>query len=270
MFQSETEMTRVRRLGNVTFAVSSVQRAVDTVHTATAGRRPEVFAFCNMHTFNLARRSAAFADTLSRCTVFNDGVGMDVASRVIHGMSFAANLNGTDLTPAVLTSGKRPLAIYIVGGTPGVAEEAGRRLAGTHKGVTIVGTHHGYFDATANAVVLEQVRSARPDLVLVGMGNPRQEHWALAAAAAVGCPMMCVGAFIDFAAGRFPRAPRWARNLRIEWLHRLALEPRRLASRYLLGGLAFAWAIAVERFSLRTPAPAHSNHEPTSFVSEGF
>jgi exopolysaccharide biosynthesis WecB/TagA/CpsF family protein len=79
------------------------------------------------------------------------------------------------------------------------------------------------------------------------MGNPRQEFWLDNHLAATGCRLgMAVGALFDFLAGEVPRAGEWTRTARLEWVHRLLREPRRLSSRYLLGNPAFLFRIAAQ------------------------
>jgi exopolysaccharide biosynthesis WecB/TagA/CpsF family protein len=99
----------------------------------------------------------------------------------------------------------------------------------------------GYVDPYT---VAERVRAARPDVLLVALGNPLQECWIdanlaqLDARVAIG-----VGALFDYLAGRVVRAPRWVRALRGEWLFRLLVEPRRLWRRYVLGNPQFLWRV---------------------------
>ena len=211
------EVEPLRSIANISFAHSDLRGAVERVHAAIEARSGEVFAFCNMHTFNLAQRNEVFASVLKECIVLNDGVGIDLASRFLCGEPFPANLNGTDLTPAILAMAERPLSLFLVGSVPGVAEEAARNLAVRFRQVSIVGVHHGYFDADGSSCIIKEIEATRPDLVVVGMGNPQQELWGLEAAKATGAVVLCVGAFIDFAAGRFSRAPVWVRNLQCEW-----------------------------------------------------
>ncbi|MDB5851729.1 MAG: polysaccharide biosynthesis protein GumH, partial [Rhodoferax sp.] len=167
-----------RRIGPVDMEVTTRADAVRDILHAVRQRQPRVFAFCNMHTFNVARRSPEVAAALGLATVYNDGIGIDIASRILHGTSFPENLNGTDLTPALLTAFDRPVAVYVLGGLPGVAVQAGAALAARFSNVRIVGTHDGYFSAADNNRIADAIRQAHTELVLVGMGNPRQELWA--------------------------------------------------------------------------------------------
>ena len=94
---------------------------------------------------------------------------------------------------------------------------------------------------------------ASPELVILAMGNPKQEAVARAIAAATTQPMVIVngGAIADFLAHRFERAPLWVRRAHCEWLYRVLLEPKRLWRRYLLGGFSFVWHIVRLRSALR-------------------
>ena len=93
-----------------------------------------------------------------------------------------------------------------------------------------------------------QAKLAASHVVLVGMGQPRQELWAHSGLGQIGVPILCAGAFMDFASGRMPRAPRVVRSLRAEWMFRLVLEPRRLFGRYVGGAIPFLSRILKQRF----------------------
>jgi N-acetylglucosaminyldiphosphoundecaprenol N-acetyl-beta-D-mannosaminyltransferase len=116
--------------------------------------------------------------------------------------------------------------------------------------LTICGTYSPPFrpltEAEDNELV-EQLNSAKPNIVWIGLGCPKQELWMAQHAARVpGAIMIGVGAAFDFLSGRIPRAPRWMQNSGLEWLHRLLTEPRRLWKRYLVFAPMFAVLAAVE------------------------
>ncbi|VWX61108.1 Polysaccharide biosynthesis protein GumH (fragment) [Burkholderiales bacterium 8X] len=236
-----------RPIGPISFEVLDQRAAVNDIQNAIHARSGRVFAFCNMHTFNMARRLPALAEALSCATVFNDGLGIDIASTILYGGKFPQNLNGTDLTPALLSSFERPVSVFLVGSPPGVAAEAAEALACAHPNVRIVGSSHGFFSDVESDALVSEIRAAGTELLLIGMGNPRQELWARKIAGDCGAVVLCVGAFIDFAAGRVARAPLWVRQLRSEWLYRLALEPSRLWRRYIGGAGPFLYAVIAER-----------------------
>lgn len=236
-----------RRIGAVDVTVTDADELVGRFNRHVRERRPLTIAFCNAHTVNMARRNARMAAAMRSALVVNDGIGVDIASRLLFGKAFPKNLNGTDLTPAILHRSAVPLRIFLVGGEPGVAAEAAGVLARDHPRHRFVGAQHGFFNDAEEGAVLARIRAARPDLVLLGMGHPRQEIWAAEHAADLPCVTMCVGAFIDFAAGRVSRAPAWMRKARCEWIYRLSREPRRLAARYLVGNVDFLIGVLRQR-----------------------
>jgi exopolysaccharide biosynthesis WecB/TagA/CpsF family protein len=229
---------------------------LDAITTA----RPAIFAFCNAHTVNIARRSPAFIEALRRMTVFNDGIGLAIARRLIYGERFVANLNGTDLTPRLLASLPPRTRVFLLGSPPGVAERAGAAINEQFPNVDVVGTHSGFFAPPDAAVIAQRIRASGAAVVLVGMGQPRQELWAAEWTDRIGTVTCCIGAFLDFTAGVVTRAPSWAQQLGLEWAYRLGQEPRRLLKRYVLGNPSFLLAMtgtAVRRRFGRKADPRH-------------
>lgn len=173
-------------------------------------------------------------------------------------------ISGSDLIePLLHLAGRSGWRVFLLGGAPGVAEAAADR-ARRDFGVAIVGTASPYLRLDGSPGDLEQgidaVEAARPDLVLVAMGAPKQERWIhhnrvrLGPAVAVG-----VGASLDFVIGRIPRAPRWVSRAGLEWLYRLAREPRRLAHRYLVKDPRF---VVVLLSSARIPRAERVSDRP--------
>ncbi|BBD99712.1 hypothetical protein SAMIE_1032130 [Sphingobium amiense] len=215
---------------------------------AVYSRRPALFSFCNAATVNHAHGSAEFKSVLKDMVLFNDGIGLDLASLLLYGSFFPANLNGTDFIPLLFQAADRPISVYLLGGLPGVAESAAQTIEGYNPNVRVVGTHNGYFTFDETPDIVADIVRRSPDLVLVGMGQPRQEIWSHRVRDQVKVPLLCVGAFMDFASGRMPRAPRAVRMMRIEWVYRLALEPRRLFRRYVGGAIPYFFRILAQRF----------------------
>lgn len=238
-----------RTIGTVRFTVTDHRGAIAEVKAAILQRNCSIFAFCNMHTFNLSMRLPALASALSRATVYNDGLGIDIASSVLFGEKFPANLNGTDFTPMLLESLDRPLRVYLLGSQSEVVNEASRRIQERFPRVTIVGSHHGFFSRDETGSLVDSIRASQTELLLVGMGNPIQEIWAAENAHQTGAVVLCVGALFDFLSGRIPRAPRWVRAVRFEWLYRLAMEPRRLWRRYFGGAGPFLYRVLKQKFA---------------------
>jgi len=209
-------------------------------------------AYLNAHSSNLAATHATFRAALGGFTILNDGVGLDIAARVLNGERFPENLNGTDFTLHFLSQTRHRFRVYLLGARPGIAESAAIALREGLPQHTIAGTHHGYFSEDDAPLVAAEIKESGADIVLVALGNPAQELWIARHFDATGCRLAIgVGALLDFVAGRVPRAPLWLRKLRLEWLFRVALEPRRLWRRYLLGNPIFLARVAIARLALR-------------------
>jgi N-acetylglucosaminyldiphosphoundecaprenol N-acetyl-beta-D-mannosaminyltransferase len=147
-------------------------------------------------------------------------------------------------------------SVFLVGGEPGVPEAAGRALVERFPGLRIAGTDSPPFgfekDPQQLAALVDRIAAARPDLVLVGLGFPKQERLiARLRPLLPGAWMLGCGAGIPFAAGQFRRAPAFLQRIGAEWLHRLLLEPRRLARRYLLHDLPFAILLLTTALAMR-------------------
>jgi N-acetylglucosaminyldiphosphoundecaprenol N-acetyl-beta-D-mannosaminyltransferase len=153
-------------------------------------------------------------------------------------------------------AGRLGRSVYVIGGEPGVPEAAASALARQNPGLVVAGTESPPFgfdrDETRVADLVARVAAAQPDLVLVGLGFPRQEQViARLRSAAPRAWMLGCGAGIPFAAGQFARAPRLLQRLGGEWLHRLSLEPRRLARRYLVDDAPFALGLLARALGTR-------------------
>jgi N-acetylglucosaminyldiphosphoundecaprenol N-acetyl-beta-D-mannosaminyltransferase len=129
--------------------------------------------------------------------------------------------------------------VYLLGGASGVAQMAASRLRAAHPGLVVVGAASPRVDveepAARRMALVEGIRAAEPDLILVALGAPKQELWIHDTAAALRPAVLVgVGASLDFIAGTARRAPKWMSAAGLEWAYRLAHEPRRLWRRYLV------------------------------------
>lgn len=239
----------IHQIGHVKIAAIDRQMALARVNDSLVQHSYLLIAFCNAHTVNLAESDDRLVESLNRALVLNDGIGVDIAVRLLHGSRFRDNLNGTDFTPAVLEHAPDPLRIFLIGGRPGIVERAADHIKARYPRHAIVGMRHGYFSSAENQAVLDDLAGARPDLVLVGMGQPLQEYWATQHLAGRPMVVMCVGALIDFMAGAVPRSPAIIRRIRAEWAFRLMIEPRRLWRRYLIGNARFLARVLKAKFA---------------------
>lgn len=172
--------------------------------------------------------------------VLADGAPLVAASRLL-GRPLPERVAGSDLIPTVLRLASelpdQKLKVFLLGAGPGVAERAAKNIHAKWNNVEVVGTHCpplGFEDdQQENALALEAIANAAPDLLVIGLGAPKQELWAHRFRGQIEAKVaLCAGATIDFLAGEKRRSPVWMRRTGLEWVHRLLSEPRRLAGRY--------------------------------------
>ena len=219
------------------------------------GRRRSFFI--NAHCFNVLRRDSDYSDAVAAAdVVLPDGIGVELAARMTADR-LTANLNGTDLVPHLLKEAARMgKSVFLFGGAPGTAEAAANRLVRSIPGLCVAGTRDGFNGASDPDAVIKQINESGADIVLVALGVPLQELWLHKHAHRLDAPLtMAVGALFDFLAGSVSRAPKWVRRARMEWIWRLAQEPKRLAKRYLVGNATFL-AQAAKGAILQMPVAA--------------
>ncbi len=224
------------RVANVT-----QQEAIDMMASWVHARdRARAVFIANAHTLNLACEEPGYRAVLNAAEiVFGDGTGVRWAAR-LKGVRMKANLVGTDLLPAFMQATReRGYRYFLLGGAEGTAARAAARLERSVAGIRIAGVHAGYFGAGTASRVVEVINAARPDLLLVAMGNPRQERWIHEHRAELRVPLCVgVGGLFDHWAGNLRRAPRWVRRLGVEWCQLLLQQPHKWR-RYLLGNPKF-------------------------------
>ena len=172
------------------------------------------------------REDAAYAAAVNGAKlVLADGVGDLCAARIL-GTPLPGRVAGADLVPRLLARlAERSGSVFLYGARPGVAERAGESLQSACPGLRIAGTENGYIsDETA---LLEALEREKPDLLLLGLGAPRQELWMAENRQRTPAVMIGVGGLLDVFAGDIPRAPKAWQRLGLEWLYRLLREPRR-------------------------------------------
>ncbi|MDD3886222.1 MAG: WecB/TagA/CpsF family glycosyltransferase [Victivallaceae bacterium] len=208
---------------------------------ATARRRVKV-GFVNADCFNKGMTDRAYRETLGRFDlVFPDGSGAALAGKLLR-KPLCDNVNGTDLLPPLLEMcEQKGFTVFFFGGRPGVAETMRSNLMKKYPRLRTVGVLHGY---TADDEAVGLIAAAHPDLLLVAKGAPLQEFFIDRNFDRLGCTVaMGVGGLFDFFSGRIPRAPGWLRRLGLEWCFRLAMEPRRMFRRYVIGNPLFVWRV---------------------------
>lgn len=212
-------------------------------------------SFLNAHNANVACDDPEFAAALKRFLILPDGIGVDLAAKILYGQPFPANLNGTDFVPALFAATTEPLTVGLLGATRRNADRAAAALAALAPQHRFVVVHDGFFSAAQETEILAELEALRPDVLLVAMGVPRQEFWIDRRLTTRHCSLpIAVGALLDFLSGAVPRAPHWMRRMRLEWLFRLMIEPGRLWRRYVVGNPLFLTRVMLQKLMGRRPA----------------
>jgi N-acetylglucosaminyldiphosphoundecaprenol N-acetyl-beta-D-mannosaminyltransferase len=232
--------------------------AIDAVEALVRARRGGAVFTPNVDHVVLADRHERFRRSYARADLcVADGMPLVWASRLVR-RPVPEKVSGSDLVPALMErAAARGYRVYLLGAAPGTADEAARVLR--ERGVPIAGVDAPMLrdpnDAAEQQPILDRIRRAAPDLVLVAFGAPKQELFIDAVRGEVAAVWIGVGATLEFIAGRIPRAPRWMSRSGLEWLYRLAREPRRLWRRYLVRDPGFA-LIVTRMIMGRRAAPA--------------
>ena len=196
--------------------------------------------FCNANTLTFAMRESAYAAVLNRADlVYGDGTGVRLAA-AMRGVRMKANLNGTDIIPELLRSrdwaGSR---CFLLGGEETANRTAAEYLKIAFPGVALAGRHHGFFADAESSGVVRAINDAAPDVLLVGMGHPRQERWIDTHAPALKVPLVvAVGGLFAYWGNGLKRASRLSREFGVEWFEIMLQQPAKMR-RYLLGGPLF-------------------------------
>lgn len=221
-------------------AIASIEALVD------AGQGGAVFT-PNVDHIVLADQNPRFRQAYQQASLsLVDGMPVLWASHLLR-KPLPMKVSGSDLIrPLMKRAAERKFKVYMLGGAPGVAHRAGHILKQDYPGLDVCGTDDSHVDIDrVNPDVLRRIREAEPHIVLVALGAPKQEIFAIEQREALGRAVAIgIGASLDFIVGTKKRAPRWISYTGFEWLYRLVQEPRRLAGRYLLRDPRFVFILA--------------------------
>jgi N-acetylglucosaminyldiphosphoundecaprenol N-acetyl-beta-D-mannosaminyltransferase len=219
------------------FACLDRDQTVDAVDRLIERREPSFFITANVQYAMLSDGDPRLAE-VNRLAAFlvADGMPMVWYSRLL-GRPLPERVAGSDLIYLLSRrAAERGHRVFFLGGRPGVAAAAATTLSRRYPGLQVAGVETPELDslsAEEHQRLVERIRAARPDLLLVAFGQPKGELWLVQNYRALGVPVCVqVGATFDFVAGQAARAPRWMQAIGLEWLHRLCCDPKRLGPRY--------------------------------------
>jgi N-acetylglucosaminyldiphosphoundecaprenol N-acetyl-beta-D-mannosaminyltransferase len=250
--ESVSPVREERILGQRVHPISKAQAVDAMVERAIAGDGGAYVCLTNVHTTVESRRITELREAADGAFLsVPDGMPLVWILRR-RGHPRTEKVTGIEYMPLVAAAGLRVgLRHYFYGGAPGVAARAGRRLGQLVPGVRVVGAASPPFaeiDAWPIEDLQAELRRTRPHVLWVGLGAPKQDIWMAKMHRSLDVPVMVgIGAGIDYLAGTMRSAPRILRHVGLEWLFRLAMEPRRLWRRYVVTNSRFVWLLARER-----------------------
>lgn len=264
-----SQITLMQKLPVLTTLVSTgaYQHFVDHIFDLAEQKPSSYVCFANVHMVTEAYKDPAFSQLLNQADIVTpDGGPLPVFIKLFHGIK-QGRVAGMDLVPSLLEEAqKRNKSVYFYGTTEEVLQAIIKKASNEFPDLRIAGTCSPPFrplSAAEDEEITRQINSTSPDLVFVALGCPKQEQWMAAHKGRVQGVMLGVGqAFLTYA-GLEKRLPVWARNLSIEWIYRLYLEPGRLWKRYLVNNSLFLFLVfksAITQTFRTSPPPKPLNH----------
>jgi N-acetylglucosaminyldiphosphoundecaprenol N-acetyl-beta-D-mannosaminyltransferase len=251
----------VQQLFGIPVAAVTLDATLALVDEAVRTRRRLRIGVINAaKVVNMRRDQALRADVLGSDLILADGAAVVWSSRLL-GRRLPERVAGIDLMSAILArGGERGYRVYCLGAEEPVLQEAVRRICAAHPGLSVVGAQHGWFTEAEEPRVAAAIAAARPDVLFVAMSSPRKERFLARWGEALDLPVWHgVGGSFDVLAGKVRRAPPAWQRLGLEWLYRVAQEPRRLWRRYLVTNAVFTALVALEMVRRRN-VPARALH----------
>ncbi len=223
---------------NVKMDILNTEETLNLFEGFLESDTPKSVFFINAHCFNIAQKNDEYRKVINEADLLlNDGIGIKMGTAML-GKKVKENMNGTDFIPVALGfAAEKNKNVYFLGAGKGVAETAKEKIEKKIENLKIVGVHDGYFDNAEESKIIDEINSKKVDMLIVGMGVPKQELWVAKNIGRFETVKICIagGAILDFMAERFKRAPVFMQKAGLEWLFRLSNEPKRLFKRYAAG-----------------------------------
>jgi N-acetylglucosaminyldiphosphoundecaprenol N-acetyl-beta-D-mannosaminyltransferase len=217
---------------------------------AVADGAPAYVVTPNAHHVVLLQKDALLREVYADAfLVVPDGVPLLWGAALL-GTPLPSRVNGTDLFETLCARAARDgLRVFLLGGRAGAAAAAAARLSARDPALDVCGVYCPPFgfehDPAESGQILARIRAARPHLLFVGLGAPKQEYWMHRNCAGSAVPVsLGIGVSFELVGGVVARAPRWMQRAGLEWLYRLGAEPKRLWRRYVFGNAAFCLLLA--------------------------
>jgi N-acetylglucosaminyldiphosphoundecaprenol N-acetyl-beta-D-mannosaminyltransferase len=219
------QLLRERQVIGIRFDALEMDEAADVIEQYIKKRKPKLVVTLNAEMIVMAKSDQRFRSILMKADLLiPDSIGIVWAGKL------RARVPGVDMVEELAKrAAVKRYSIYMVGSKEGVAQQAASELIRRYPGLEIVGARSGYFSKEQEKKMISEIRSIKPDILLVGLGMGKQEKWIVEHLQELNVPVsLGVGGSFDVIAGETRRAPMWVRNAGLEWLYRFIQQPTRV------------------------------------------
>lgn len=234
-----------KRVVSINLSLISYPEALNQILELGSKRLPTYACFSNVHMTIEAHKSSSFKEMVNRANfVFADGMPLVFALRLLFGIR-QDRIAGMDFTASILKGcEEKGLSVFLYGSTPETLDAFQAQIKKNYPKLKLAGMISPPFRALsedeANSMI-EEINNAGTNIVLVGLGCPKQEIWMAKNSASINACLLGVGGAFGIYAGTAKRAPVWMRSVGLEWFFRLLQEPSRLFKRYLVTNSQFIY-----------------------------
>lgn len=226
----------------------SLDETLDVIEDFIHSRKPHQIVVLNAAKVVKARNNKKLRDIiLSADLIGPDGVPLIWVSKLL-GDPLPGRVNGTDLMERLVElSNRRGYSIYFFGAKQEIVEKVVKIYSEKYPNLKIAGFRNGYFSPDEETQIVEEIRNAHPDILLIAMSTPMKEEWESRNLQHLNVPVCHgVGGSFDVIAGLVKRAPVWMQKTGLEWLYRIYQEPKRMWKRYLVTNTLFILLVILE------------------------
>lgn len=206
----------------------------------------KIIFYINAHSINISTKNPTFKSTLNQADlVYCGGLGPVIAAKVLGNIKLTKTTTPDFIYDVFGYMEKNSKSVFFLGSEKPTLREMKINLLNKFPKLKIIGSNHGFFSTTdENCRIIAEINKLKPDLLLVGMGSPRQEEWIINNYKKIDAKIFwSVGAIFEIFSGRYKRLPKVFNDFGFEWVFRLIQEPKRLWKRYLIGNIIFFWII---------------------------
>jgi N-acetylglucosaminyldiphosphoundecaprenol N-acetyl-beta-D-mannosaminyltransferase len=246
-------------------SLGTYSQFIDAIFALAEGLRSSYVCFANVHMVIEAYKDPSFASVINKADLVTpDGKPLTVFLKLFRGVA-QERVAGMDVIGDLLREcARRGKSVYFFGTTESVLEAMCRKAMSENPTLRISGHYSPPFRPLTDEEkeeIVYRINSANPDLVLVALGCPKQERWMAENRGKINACMLGLGQAFQVYAGMVKRSPKWMQDYSLEWVYRLALEPKRLWKRYLVTNSHFLW-LTIQHFFARLFQPSRLSRNP--------